>query len=54
MKCGGRYESEDHRCDKEEHTEAKTNNGASGQIESNNACREHRVTQHTEGRMADG
>ena len=45
LKCGRRYESEDHRCDREEHTEAGTNSGA---------CREHRVTQHTEGRMADG
>lgn len=54
LKCGRRYENEEHRCDKEGDDVTETNKGASGQMENDRTSSETTVTHGTDGRMTDG
>ena len=54
LKCGRRYENEEHRCDKEEGDVTGTNKGASAQMENGRTSSETTVTHGTDGRMTDG
>jgi hypothetical protein len=54
LKCGRRYENEEHRCDKEGGDVTETNKGASGQMENDRTSSETTVTHGTNGRMTDG
>ena len=54
LKCGRRYENEEHRCDKEGGDVTETNKGASGQMENGRTFSETTVTHGTDGRMTDG
>ena len=54
LKCGRRYENEEHRCDKEDGDVTETNKGASGQMENDRTSSETTVTHGTDGRMTDG
>ena len=54
LKCGRRYENEEHRCDKEVGDFTGTNKGASGQMENGRTSSETTVTHGTDGRITDG
>jgi len=54
LKCGRRYESEDHRCDEVKPADVRANNRDSGQMENDRTSSETTVTHGTNGRMTDG
>ena len=54
LKCGKRYENEEHRCDKVKPADVRANNRDSGQMENDRTSSETTVTHGTDGRMTDG